>query len=145
METFSASLAICAGNYQSRWIPRTGQWRRALTFSLVCVWINYWVNNREAGDLRRYRAHYDVIVMIMKWPGSYYQFYCRNIIKQTVSIIMNKLENATTQHNKMILIFYATNFKCGKQWCFAGFWEKMCWYDGRKNNQAVNPLRSWQM
>ena len=22
-----------------------------------------WVNNREAGDLRRYRAHYDVIVM----------------------------------------------------------------------------------
>ena len=33
-------------------------------FSLICVWINDWVNNREAGDLRRYRAHYDVIVMI---------------------------------------------------------------------------------
>ena len=32
-------------------------------FSLICVWINCWVNNREAGDLRRYRAHYDVIVM----------------------------------------------------------------------------------
>ena len=32
-------------------------------FSLICVWINYWVNNREAGDLRRYRAHYDFIVM----------------------------------------------------------------------------------
>ena len=32
-------------------------------FSLICVWINDWVNNREAGDLRRYRAHYDVIVM----------------------------------------------------------------------------------
>ena len=26
-------------------------------------WINGWVNNREAGDLRRYRAHCDVIVM----------------------------------------------------------------------------------
>ena len=26
--------------------------------------INYWVNNREAGDLRRYRAHYDAIVML---------------------------------------------------------------------------------
>ena len=25
--------------------------------------INGWVNNREAGDLRRHRAHYDVIVM----------------------------------------------------------------------------------
>ena len=32
-------------------------------FSLICVWINGWVNNREAGDLRRYCAHYDVIVM----------------------------------------------------------------------------------
>ena len=26
-------------------------------------WINGWVNNREAGDLRRYRAHYDVTLM----------------------------------------------------------------------------------
>ena len=32
-------------------------------FSLICVCINDWVNNREAGDLRRYRGHYDVIVM----------------------------------------------------------------------------------
>ena len=31
--------------------------------SLICVWINDWVNNREAGDLRRFRAHYDVILM----------------------------------------------------------------------------------
>ena len=40
-----------------------GQWRGALMFSLVCTWINDWVNNREAGDLRRHRGHYDVIVM----------------------------------------------------------------------------------
>ena len=32
-------------------------------FSLICVWINGWVNNGEAGDLRRHRAYYDVIVM----------------------------------------------------------------------------------
>ena len=43
--------------------PHKGQWRGALMFSLICVWINDWVNNREAGDLRRYRAHCDVIVM----------------------------------------------------------------------------------
>ena len=43
--------------------PHKGQWRGALMFSLICVWINGWVNNREAADLRRYRAHYDVIVM----------------------------------------------------------------------------------
>ena len=40
-----------------------GQWRGALIFSLICVWINGWVNNHEAGDLRRYGAHYDVTVM----------------------------------------------------------------------------------
>ena len=40
-----------------------GQWRGALMFSLICAWINGWVNNREAGDLRRNRDHYDVTVM----------------------------------------------------------------------------------
>ena len=44
--------------------PHKGQWRGALMFSLICVWINDWVNNGEAGDLRRYRIHYDVTVMI---------------------------------------------------------------------------------
>ena len=64
METFSALLAICAGNLPvSGEFPHKGQWRVALIFSLICVWINGWVNNREAGDLRRYRAHYDVSVM----------------------------------------------------------------------------------
>ena len=33
-------------------------------FSFICVWINDWVNNREAGDLRPYSGHYDVIVML---------------------------------------------------------------------------------
>ena len=43
--------------------PHKGQWHRALMFSLICVWINEWINNREAGDLSHYRANYDVIVM----------------------------------------------------------------------------------
>ena len=46
--------------------PHKGQWRGALMFSLVFACVNSWVNNREAGDLRRHRAHYDVIVMIWK-------------------------------------------------------------------------------
>ena len=43
--------------------PHKGQWYGALMFSLICIWINGWANNREAGDSRRYRAHYDVSVM----------------------------------------------------------------------------------
>ena len=41
-----------------------GQWRGALMFSLICAPIKGWVNNGEAGDLRRYRSHYDVTVMV---------------------------------------------------------------------------------
>ena len=51
--------------------PHKGKLRAALMFSLICAWINVWVNNREAGDLRRYRAHYDVIVMEQKLHGRF--------------------------------------------------------------------------
>ena len=43
--------------------PHKGQWRRALIFYLICAWTNGSVSNRDAGDLRRHRAHYDVILM----------------------------------------------------------------------------------
>ena len=64
METFSALLAICA--WKSPVMvnsPHKGQWRGALMFSLILAWINGWVNNREAGDLRHHQAYYDVTVM----------------------------------------------------------------------------------
>ena len=52
------------GIHRSLWIPHTkGQWRGALTLSLICAWMNGWVNNNEAGNLRRHHAHYDVTVM----------------------------------------------------------------------------------
>ena len=44
--------------------PHKGHWRGALMFSKICAWIKGWVNNREAGDYRRHRAYYDVIVML---------------------------------------------------------------------------------
>ena len=79
METFSALLALCAGNSPVPVTsPHKGQWRGSVMFSLIYAWINDWINNREAGDLRRHRGHYDVIVMIqgnldgygllMAWP-----------------------------------------------------------------------------
>ena len=42
--------------------PNKGQWHRALMFSLICAWTNEWVNNRDAGDSRRHRAHYDIML-----------------------------------------------------------------------------------
>ena len=43
--------------------PHKGKWRGALMFSLICAWTNVWANHRDAGDLRRYRTHYDITVM----------------------------------------------------------------------------------
>ena len=60
MEIFSALLAICVGNS-----PITGEFpaQRPVTRSFDVFFdlrLNGWVNNGEAGDLRRHRAHHDV-------------------------------------------------------------------------------------
>ena len=64
METFSALLALCAGNS-----PVSGEFpaQRPVTRSFD-VFFDLRPNKRlnkngEAGDLRRHCAHYDVIVM----------------------------------------------------------------------------------
>ena len=64
METHSALLARLLGIHLSPVkSPHKYQWRGAWLFSLICAWTNGWINNRGAGDLRRHRANYDVIVM----------------------------------------------------------------------------------
>ena len=63
METFSALLAICARNS-----PVSGEAQRPVT-RIFDVFLDLHLNkplsknNGEVGDLRRYRAHYDVIVL----------------------------------------------------------------------------------
>ena len=47
-----------------------GRWRGALMFLLICIWINVWANNRDAGDLRHHHAHYDVTVMLSSNLGN---------------------------------------------------------------------------
>ena len=68
METFSTLLALCAGNSPVN-SEFPGQWHRALMFSLICAWINGWVNYDEAGDLRCHRTHYEVIAMYHQGLG----------------------------------------------------------------------------
>ena len=66
-ETFPRYWSFVQGIHRSPVnTPHKGQWRWALMLSLICAWINDWVNNREAGDLRRHRAHCDVTVMITR-------------------------------------------------------------------------------
>ena len=75
METLFTLLAICAGNS-----PVTGEFPAQKPVTRSCdVFFDLrlntrWVNNGEAGALRRHLAHYDVIVMIHR-EGSTNQLF----------------------------------------------------------------------
>ena len=84
-----------------------GQWRGSLMLSLICVWINDWVNNREAGDLRRYRAHYDVTLMICLSLG-----LCKRLsdVWETVhynDVIMGAIASQITSRTIVYSIVYS--------------------------------------
>ena len=86
METFSALLVLCAGNspITGESLPppppppptphphppppthTNGSDAELLWFLWSAPWINSWINNREARDLRHQRTHYHVIVMLGK-------------------------------------------------------------------------------
>ena len=60
---FRVTGPLCGGFTGHRWIPHTkASDANIWCFSLICAWINGWVNNPEAVDLRRHRARYDVNV-----------------------------------------------------------------------------------
>ena len=70
-DIFRITGHLCGEFTGPRWIPRTKASDGELwCFFLICVWINGWVNNREAADFRRYGAHYDVIVMCNPRPDA---------------------------------------------------------------------------
>ena len=90
METFSALLALCAGNSQVT--QRLGRF-----FFLSAPWINRWVNHRKAGDLGRHRAQYGVIVMASPAPRQSYKYvYC---LGYSISALMVIYIAASLQYN----------------------------------------------
>ena len=62
---FRGAGSVCGEFTGHRWIPLTKASNAELCF-FICVWTNDWLNNRDAGDLRRDRAHYDVTVKIQR-------------------------------------------------------------------------------
>ena len=104
MKTFSALLAIRAENtpVPGEFPAHKGQWRGALMFFLLCVWINDWVKHREAGDVRRYCAHYHVTVMSSAWLWLKYSSritkdYLQTILTEHIS----RWDHDNTLHRKV--------------------------------------------
>ena len=81
--------------------PHKGQWREALMFYLICAWMDGWVNNGEAGDLRRHRAHYDVTVMLLGFP--------QHTTDSTTYIKYNKTWGPSQYKDRLI---YVWRFPC---------------------------------
>ena len=62
---FRVNGPLCGEFTGHRWIARTKANDAELwCFLLSAPWINGWVNIREAGNVRRHRVNYDVIVML---------------------------------------------------------------------------------
>ena len=89
--------------------PHKCQWSGALMFSLICAWINGWVNNREAGDLRIHRAHYNAIVMFaLIWIWSFNWYHQVLLCKiHEKSIFHNHIKNLWVENTNMLTIYFS--------------------------------------
>ena len=65
-----------------------GHWRGALMFSLICAWINGYVYNRKASDLRSHRTHCDVTV----------KCHCSATIRLVSGFLLTKSSCKTWKH-----------------------------------------------
>ena len=103
--------------------PHKGQWRGALMFSLICVWTIGWVNNRDAGDLRRYRAHHGVTVMKLQYSSQkvWTLFFSENqsnvvYLSLTASHIIHKSYSSVTENLYLgCCVFYTKRQRANTQ------------------------------
>ena len=82
--------------------PHKGQWRGAFMFSLTCSRINAWVNNHEAGDLRRRRAHYEVIVITAKPEQSSQKWHLLMVCRTAWDMCYNFANMYNTSSKKLL-------------------------------------------
>ena len=91
------------------WIPLTRSSGAEIWWGFfICARINGWINNREAGDLRRNRAHHDVIVMLRNLPdlGEWVVLYITD--NQHFNFERNTLIHAPSQSlTKQISVYIA--------------------------------------
>ena len=97
METFPHYWPFVQGNHRSPVNSlHKGQWREVLMFSMICAWINGWVNNDETGDLRRHLAHYDVTVMPwVSFGNIYFKIFGRLLCHMAHNTLLNRWKAIT--------------------------------------------------
>ena len=113
--------------------PQNGQWRGALMFSLICFWTNGWANNRDSGDLRRHRTHYDFTVMndvytCMLWvmlhllvSSEWYMYVCTSSVNIWLNLARFEMIYAKSFELHSKLAPHINVIFIGFWW----FWEKI--------------------
>ena len=133
--------------------PHEGQWRGALMFSLICAWINRWVNNGEVGDLRRHRTHYDVTVM--RWPmpcKASHKIVPRHIGTTHVKFVISKyfqysrLLSMSRAPWRTVLLLFVLDGEIilqteWRSWCTLMFPLICAWMNRWVNNRQADDLR----
>ena len=118
--------------------PHKGQWRRALMFSLICVWTNNWINNWDAGGLRCHHAHYNFTVMFnlrQHWDNQ--QLVCNINYIWLEQHLMNRWIVIHSKYLKEFKAIYFSNYKYIHKFCC---WQLLCPFDWKSTFQSIMNL-----
>ena len=101
-------------------------------FSLICASINDWVNDRKAGDLRRYLTHYDVTVMNTRhqqghlanrnYDGAFQGGVGDNIILKSVLFQLNVVQSTKKRYNSVNKLLIPIRISCCLVIVFTGWY-----------------------
>ena len=112
-------------------------------FSLNWAWTNAWANSRDAGDLRRHRAHYDVSVM---WKLSQCQI-SRHWRCRRLSLYVIITTYGETRDGKVV-ITTTLGFQCPTsldRWLLYDIIEPYMYIDGLRQDCNVSSTLATQM
>ena len=116
--------------------PHKGQWSGALMFTLICARINGWVNNREAGDLRRYLTHYDVIVMCCVYLLQMLAVFVVVYILQYTALVISNIWQLSAMPPLWVILAAVVTSNFGGVFNFAAYTLMRRWSRRTENSNS---------
>ena len=94
----------------------------------MCAWINYSVNNLEAGDLRRHHAHNDVTALCNQWWGHEVPhcgpIWCYWFGQHRIGLWLAMDTDGVLTYNKIDILIRVTQKILGEV-SFVGCWNEL--------------------
>ena len=156
---FRVTGPLCGEFNGHRWISLAKASNAVLWCFFICASIKRWVNNGEAGDLRRHYAHYDVTVMgygqpiINSFPlepsrnGDHADENSKNIfldenmsqfIKFLLHVIRLGLDNGLASNRRQVIIWINDDPVFPTHTCITrGQLIKMMWHDRSETSHSI--------